>query len=332
MAVDIEGRNVLVTGGSGYVGKFVCYELESAGYNPIVVDSSDSRNLSNAFAGKTFNFDIADTSKIKKILCDYKVGSVIHLAASAYVGESVQNPNLYFQNNVRKGVEFLKSVIDSGVENFVFASTCSVYGNQDLGRPFSEGDAPAPTNPYAWTKLIFEQMLESYSQLNRVNYVILRFFNVSGANHELGIGEEHDPETHIVPRMVDSALKGEVLRIFGSDYPTRDGTALRDYVHVTDVAKAHVKSLEYMRKGGKSSHFNLGTGRGLTVLELTQALGELGLECNFSFEKRRDGDPASLFADVTKVESEMGWKAQNSSIIQILNSEIMWQTVKGSIS
>lgn len=251
---------------------------------------------------------------------------MLHFAAFAYVGESVTDPRKYFHNNIVSGIAFLDSVMKSSVRNFIFSSTCAVYGVPT--RPLiSEDHARAPVNPYGFSELAFEQALESYAQAYGLRYVSFRYFNAAGADESGEIGEIHDPEPHLIPAALGAiAGRRPPLEVFGNDYPTPDGTCIRDYVHVNDLAEAHVAGLDYLRRGGVSTAFNLGTGRGYSVKEVISTVERVtGRAVPHKIAARRPGDPAKLVADAGRAKKELGWEA-NRSLDQIVETAHRWHS------
>ena len=302
--------SVLVVGGAGYIGSHTARALRRARYNVIIYD-----NLCTGFERLAQGFelvkaDMADLAKLHQVLS--RVDAVMHFAAHAYVGESVVNPRKYFQNNVLSGVSLLNAVLDSKVRKFIFSSSCAVYGTP-AKVPISEDLPRVPVNPYGVTKLIFEQALEAYGPAYKLGYVCLRYFNAAGADESGTIGEMHSPETHLIPSAFE-AIRGKrpALEIFGDNYPTPDGTCVRDYIHVSDLAEAHVLALEYLAEG-KSQAVNLGTGRGHSVREILSTIKRVtGREVPSRVAPPRAGDPAELVADPTRAEKLLKWKAKRS--------------------
>lgn len=301
---------VLVIGGAGYIGSHAAHVLRRKGYDVIIYDnlSTGHRELADGF--ELVVADIADTANLAKVLqrCD----SVMHFAAYAYVGESVQNPKKYFHNNVTSGIALLDAVIDSRVRKFIFSSTCATYGNP-VKVPITESNPQQPINPYGMTKLAFENALAAYGRAYGLKYVTFRYFNAAGADENGTVGEKHDPETHLIPLIFDAAQgKRAALEIFGDDYPTADGTCIRDYIHVTDLAEAHVLGLEYLTKGD-SVAMNLGTGKGYSVKEVVGAAERItGHTVPTHIGPRRPGDPPELVADPSLAEKVLKWKAKYS--------------------
>jgi UDP-glucose-4-epimerase GalE len=318
---------ILVTGGAGYIGSHAARALRRSGYEVVLYD-----NLSTGFRRLTEGFelvegDIADEAKLRPVLA--RVDAVMHFAAHAYVGESVENPRKYFRNNVLGALSLLNSLLDAGIRRFVFSSTCAVYGIPEQ-IPITEQTPREPVNPYGASKLFFENALEAYSSAYGLRSVRLRYFNAAGADEGGEIGEIHDPETHLIPlALAASAANGPELQIYGSDYPTPDGTCLRDYVHVNDLADAHVRALQHLENGGDSLATNLGTGRGHSVLEVIQAAeSTTGRPVRRKIVPRRLGDPPILVADPAKAQSVLGWTAKRN-LADIVSSAWMWMQ-KGS--
>ena len=301
---------VLVVGGAGYIGSHAARVLQRRGYDVIIYD-----NLSTGYKQLAEGFelivgDIADKAKVASVLrrCD----AVMFFAAHAYVGESVENPKKYFHNNVLSAISLLNSVMESRVRRFIFSSTAAVYGNP-IQSPITESNPRQPVNPYGATKLAFENALEAYSTAYGLKYVSFRYFNAAGADDSGTIGEMHEPETHLVP-LIFQAIQGKraALSIFGDDYPTPDGTCVRDYIHVNDLADAHVLGLEYLAKSD-SIAMNLGTGKGHSVKEVVEAVEHVtGHTVPTQIGPRRAGDPAELVADPSLAERTLKWKAQRS--------------------
>jgi len=302
--------SVLVVGGAGYIGSHAAHALRRKGYDVMVYD-----NLSNGHArlAEGFEFirgDISETEKLVPLLrrCD----AVMHFAASAYVGESVANPRKYFHNNVASGLAFLNCVMDSRVRKFIFSSTAAVYGDKAKS-PISEDAPRQPVNPYGASKLAFEHALEAYGRAYGLRFVIFRYFNAAGADESGAVGELHNPETHLIP-IILQAIQGKraALEIFGDDYPTPDGTCIRDYIHVTDLAEAHVLGIEYLTKS-ESAAMNLGTGKGDSVREVVSAVERVTAHTvPTQVAPRRPGDPAELVADPSRAEKLLRWKARRS--------------------
>ncbi len=316
---------VLVVGGAGYIGSHAARVLQRKGYDVIIYDnlSTGYRDLAEGF--ELIVGDISDSAKLAPVLrrCD----SVMHFAAHAYVGESVQDPRKYFRNNVVGALALLDSVMDSRVRKFIFSSTCAVYGNP-VKVPITEGNPRQPVNPYGATKLAFENALDAYSGAYGLKYVAFRYFNAAGADELGGIGEKHEPETHLIP-LIFQAIQGKraALEIFGDDYPTRDGTCIRDYIHVTDLAEAHVLGLEYL-SGADSVAMNLGTGTGYSVHEVVAMVEQVtGHKVPTHIGVRRAGDPAELVADPSLAEKLLNWKARRS-LQQIVESAWKWAQSK----
>jgi len=301
---------VLVTGGAGYIGCHAARELRSRGYEAIVYDnlSTGHRFLANGF--ELVVGDIADSDKLKTVL--RRVEAVMHFAAHAYVGESVSNPRKYFQNNLVDALCLLNAAVDCGVKKFVFSSTCATYGIPQV-IPMTEKAARMPINPYGATKLAFENALEAYSHAYGLRFVSFRYFNAAGADESGEIGEVHEPETHLIPSAFE-AIRGEraELEIFGTDYPTPDGTCIRDYIHVNDLAEAHVLGIEYLERGD-SIALNLGTGQGNSVREVIAMIERVtGRRVPQRISPRREGDPPQLVADPSLVYKVLKWKARRS--------------------
>ncbi len=322
---DTLKRKILVTGGAGYIGSHTVKELVKRGYDVTVLDNLSNGNMTSLDGVKYIEGDIGDYDKVKKLLQSEEIDAVINFAALAYVGESVTNPRKYYDNNVVKGKAFLDAVVDSGVKKIVFSSSCATYGIPEKV-PISEDEKQRPVNPYGWTKLIFEQMMKDYDEAYGLRYISLRYFNAAGADADGSIGEMHDPETHVIPILLQNALGlRDGFSVFGTDYETRDGSCVRDYVHVADLADAHIRAIEYLFKKEKSDCFNLGTGEGITVLELVDAVQRVtGRELNVSMEGRRPGDPGILVADNTKAKSVLGWIPVHSSIENIIRTAWNW--------
>lgn len=313
---------VLVVGGAGYIGSHAARALRRAGYQVIIYD-----NLSTGFRRLVQGFeliegDISDQAKLHRVLP--RVDAVMHFAAHAYVGESVENPRKYFRNNCTDALILLNSCVDAGVRHFVFSSTCAVYGIPERV-PITEHNPREPVNPYGASKLFFENALEAYSRAYGLRSARLRYFNAAGADESGETGELHDPETHLIPlALLASTADGPELQVFGSDYPTPDGTCLRDYIHVTDLADAHVRALQHLEQGGDSLALNLGTGRGHSVLEVIDAAEEAtGQLVRRKIGPRRPGDPPILVADASKAHKLLGWAPQRD-LAAIANSAWKW--------
>lgn len=302
---------ILVVGGAGYIGSHAARALRRSGYDVVLYDnlSTGFRRLASGF--ELVEGDIADEARLRPVLA--RVDAVMHFAAHAYVGESVENPRKYFQNNVAAALRLLNSVLDAGIRRFVFSSTCAVYGIPGQ-TPITEQAAREPVSPYGASKLFFENALEGYGRAYGLRSVRLRYFNAAGADESGEVGELHEPETHLIPlALAACAGNGPVLQIFGSDYPTADGTCLRDYIHVNDLADAHVRALRYLEEGGDSLAVNLGTGRGHSVLEVVQAVeNATGRPVRRKVGPRRPGDPPVLVADPAKARKVLGWTARRS--------------------
>jgi UDP-arabinose 4-epimerase len=300
---------VLVIGGAGYIGSHACRALKSAGHQVIVFDNLSTGYESLAKGFELVRGDVLDASALTKALS--RVDAIMHFAARAYVGESVTNPRKYFRNNVEGGLSLLNMAVDAGVKKIIFSSTCAVYG-EPAKVPIEENTVRQPVNPYGVSKLFFEQALEAYDRAYEFRYASLRYFNAAGADDSGEIGELHDPETHLIPLALRAAAgQGPELQVFGSDYPTPDGTCVRDYIHVNDLATAHVNALEYLSEGKASFAVNLGTGTGASVQEVIHAVEKTtGKKVPHRTVPRRPGDPPALVANPGKAQALLNWKAQ----------------------
>jgi UDP-glucose-4-epimerase GalE len=312
---------VLVIGGAGYIGSHTARVLRRKGHEVVIYD-----NLSTGYAELATGFefiraDVADVAKLSPAL--QQVDAVMHFAAHAYVGESVSNPRKYFQNNVNAGLTLLDTMVDVGVKKFIFSSTCAVYGTP-AKVPIAEDVPRQPLNPYGATKLAFEFALEAYGRAYDIGWVSFRYFNAAGADEDGTIGELHEPETHLIPAALEAVSgKRSALDVFGVDYPTPDGTCIRDYIHVNDLAEAHVLGAEYLATGTPTS-LNLGTGRGSTVKEVLAMIEKVsGQRVPVRMAPRREGDPAELVADPRKAEKVLKWKAKRS-LEEIVRTAWKW--------
>ena len=302
---------VLVVGGAGYIGSHTARALRAAGHEVIIFDNLSTGFETLAAGFELINGDILDGAALARVLP--QTDAIMHFAARAYVGESVTNPKKYFHNNVEGGLSLLNAALDAGVKKIIFSSTCAVYG-EPAKVPIEETTPRQPVNPYGVSKLFFEQALESYDRAYEFRYASLRYFNAAGADESGEIGELHEPETHLIPLALRAAAgQGPELQVFGSDYPTPDGTCIRDYIHVTDLADAHVKALDHLAAGKPSFAANVGTGRGDSVQEVLAMIeGVTGNKVPRRVVARRPGDPPALVADPRKAQELLHWKASRS--------------------
>ena len=317
---------VLVCGGAGYIGSHTVYQLVRSGEKVVIVDNLQTghRGAINK-AAKFYEGDIRNAAILDKIFSENKIESVIHFAANSLVGESVKKPLLYFNNNVYGMQILLESMVRHGVGEIVFSSTAATYGEPEK-IPIEEKDRTAPTNPYGESKLIMEKMIKWVSCANGIKFVSLRYFNAAGAVESGEIGEDHNPETHLIPLILKVPLgKREQITIFGVDYPTPDGTCLRDYIHVLDLADAHILALKYLRAGGESNIFNLGNGRGFSVKEIIVAAEKVtGQKIKTEIGARRAGDPAQLIASSEKAKKILKWTPKFTNVEKIIETAWTW--------
>ena len=317
---------ILVCGGAGYIGSHAVHALVEKGEQVVIVDNLQTGHRGALNPAATFyEGDIRDAAVLDKIFTENKIEAVIHFAANSLVGESVEKPLLYFNNNVCGMQVLLEAMVRYGVDKIVFSSTAAVYG-EPKRVPIHEDDETHPTNPYGETKLTMEKMMKWVSRANGVRYVSLRYFNAAGALPDGSIGEDHATETHLIPLILQVPLgKRGHITVFGGDYPTPDGTCLRDYIHVVDLADAHVRALDYLRSGGESNIFNLGSGRGFSVKEMIAAAQKAtGRSIKVELGARRAGDPAQLIASSEKARTVLGWNPQFTDVEQIIGTAWVW--------
>jgi UDP-glucose 4-epimerase len=315
---------ILVTGGAGYIGSVTVDHLLSHGEKVVVLDNL-VRGHREALDSEVpfYQGDVGDQALLAQISREHELESCIHFAAFAYVGESVLEPRLYFENNVQKAIALIGSLLQVGVRRFVFSSSCATYGEPEI-LPIKEDSRQWPTSPYGWSKLILEQLLASYDAAYDLRFVALRYFNAAGATQIRG--EDHDPETHLIANILQfaSGLRSEVA-VFGDTYPTPDGTAIRDYIHVSDLAVAHRLALEYLRRGGRSDFLNLGSGRGYSVLEVIECARQVtGKPIRTRIEAARPGDSSQLVAEAEKAQNLLGWFPRQSDLPTIVQSAWEW--------
>jgi UDP-arabinose 4-epimerase len=321
--------HILVTGGAGYIGSHTCKVLAEAGYVPITYDNLSTGNRWSIKWGPLVEGDLADGVLLRKVIRKYSVSAVIHFAANAYVGESFVNPRKYFENNVSNTLHLLGAMLDKGINHIVFSSTCATYGIPDR-IPISENETQQPINPYGESKLFIEGVLRWYADAYDLNWMALRYFNAAGADLEGEIGEHHDPETHLIPLIIQSAMGcRHELEIYGMNHPTHDGTPIRDYTHVMDLAEAHVLALEYLTKGGGSGALNLGTGNGYSVMEVISAVKRIsGFYIPFRPVQKRPGDAPVLVADASLARQTIGWIPKCIDIHEIVETAWKWHKEK----
>ena len=316
---------ILVTGGAGYIGSHTVRALVGAGHEPIVVDNLD-RGHKGALAENVpfYQMNITDPN-MEQFLRDQGVEGIMHFAAHSQVGESMVESSIYYDNNVVGSYQLIEAARKAGVKYFVFSSTAATYGEPEMV-PITEDAKLAPTNVYGRTKLMIEQMLRDYSDIYGQKFVALRYFNAAGADPSGEIGEDHLPETHLIPIILEAALgKREFVTIFGEDYDTEDGTCVRDYIHVADLASAHILAMEYLANGGESDVFNLGTGNGFSVQQIIDATKAVtGIDFAVKKGTRRAGDPGTLVASSEKIQNKLGWKPIHSDVKTIIEDAWRW--------
>lgn len=316
---------ILVTGGAGYIGAHACKALAKAGYKPITYDNLVYGHPEAVRWGPLENGDICDREELERVMQKYHPSAVMHFAAYAYVGESVQHPAKYYRNNVAGTLSLLESMKRCSIDKIIFSSTCATYG-MPAQIPITEQHPQNPINPYGRSKLIIEWILQDFAAAYGLKFVSLRYFNAAGADPDAEIGEDHHPETHLIPLVLDVALgHSDRVEIFGTDYDTPDGTCIRDYIHVSDLADAHVLALEYLDKGGKSDVFNLGNGNGFSVREvITTAMKITGFNIRCLESERRPGDPSVLIGSSEKIRNNLGWKPSYNSLDTIIDTAWQW--------
>lgn len=322
---------VLVTGGAGYIGSHTCKALAARGYEPIVYDNLSQGHRWAVRWGPLVVGDLADGVLVRDTLSRYRVEGVVHFAAHAYVGESVREPRKYFANNLTNSLGLMDAMLVAGVERLVFSSTCATYGIP-CSLPITEDHLQEPINPYGASKLFVEKALRWYAEAYALRYISLRYFNAAGADPEGEIGESHDPETHLIPLAI-AAAQGSIphVEIFGTDYDTPDGTAIRDYIHVSDLAQAHVAAVDSLVEGGPSDTFNLGRGHGDTIWEVIAAVEEVsGRRVPVVKGPRRRGDPAVLVASPARARQRLGWTPRLSDTRVIVETAWRWHERAGS--
>lgn len=323
----IEGEmKVLVVGGAGYIGSHCVRQLVAAGHQPVVLDNLVFGHRSAVSSNIPFyEADLGDQATVARILREESIELVMHFAAFAFVGESVVEPRKYYENNFVATLRLLEAMLDNGVKKFVFSSTCATYGEPDT-LPIVETLPQAPINPYGQTKLDVENCLKAFAHAYGLSFAAFRYFNAAGAAEDGTIGEDHEPETHLIPLVIDAATgRRENIKIFGTDYDTPDGTCLRDYVHVDDLSRAHIAAFEKLETPGVGLFYNLGTGSPNSVREIIDAVESVtGLKVPVVEDARRPGDPPALYADSSKAQSELSWEIKFTEVRDIIETAWRW--------
>ena len=315
---------MLVTGGAGYIGSHAAKRLQRAGYRVVVFDNLVAGHRAAAKFGELVEGDISDTAAVREALRRHEVFAVMHFAAFLDVGESVREPAKYYRNNVGGALSVLEAMAAESVKHVVFSSTCATYG-EPIETPIAETHPQNPINSYGESKLAVERALPHFATAHGLRYVALRYFNASGADPDGEIGEDHSPEIHVIPRAIEAATGGRGLQVFGDDYPTPDGTCLRDYIHVTDLADAHLKALESIAGGGPSTAYNLGTGHPHSVREVIDTVARVtGRAVPWTLAPRRPGDPAALYAAADKAQAELKWVPKFGDLETIVRTAWDW--------
>ncbi|MBT4594580.1 UDP-glucose 4-epimerase GalE [bacterium] len=320
-------KAILVTGGAGYIGSHTAYALAQNGYHPVIIDKLVYNQPVNLPWATFVKADIGDKEALHKIFSSHKIEAVMHFAAHLDVGRSVREPAEFYHNNVVNTHTLLESMREHKVNKIIFSSSCTVYGIPEY-LPLDEQHKKGPISPYGHTKQIIEDMLEDYKVAYDLSYVSLRYFNAAGGLPEQGLGEFHDPEVHLIPLVIRALRNDLPFNIFGNDYATADGTCVRDYVHVMDLAQGHLLALKYLEAGRKSDAFNLGTGTGLSIQQVISAAEKLiGKKLEINFKDRRPGDAARLVANSAKARSVLRWKPHHSSITEIIRNALDWENI-----
>jgi UDP-glucose 4-epimerase len=320
---------ILIVGGAGYIGAHINKQLYINGYETLVFDNLSYGHHDFVKWGTLERGDLANIEEIRRIFKKYSITAVMHFAAFTYVGESVEDPEKYYKNNVCNTINLLQVMLEFNVKKLVFSSTCATYGDP-VEIPITEEHPQNPISPYGRGKLMVENIMADYSLAYDLKYVSLRYFNAAGADPDSEIGELHDPETHLIPLILDAASgKRENIKIFGTNYNTPDGTCVRDYIHVTDLADAHLKALQYLEKGGKSDYFNLGNGNGFSVLEVIDMARKVTeKEINAVEDEKRPGDPPILVGSSNKIRKILKWKPEYADLSDIIQTSWMWHEKK----
>ena len=316
---------ILIVGGAGYIGSHVNKALNEEGYETVILDNLSYGHEESIKWGTFCNCDLNNIDDVDEVFNKYDITAVMHFSSFIDVGESVRNPEKYYHNNVLNTMNLIHVMLKQDVKKFIFSSTCATYGvPQKI--PLVEDHPQNPINPYGWTKLMVERILKDYDKAYGLKSVILRYFNASGADKSGEIGEWHNPETHLIPLILDAAMgKREDIKIFGTDYDTPDGTCIRDYIHVTDLADAHILSLKYLEQNNKSNQFNLGNGQGFSVREVIESVKRVtGKDFKVTASERREGDPAILIGSSKKAKEVLGWNPQYTDIDQIVETAWNW--------
>lgn len=318
---------ILVTGGAGYIGSHTVAELLAQGKEVVVIDNLQTGHKDALLGGKLYEGDLRDKELLAKLFAENEIEAVIHFAANSLVGESMKDPVKYYDNNVYGTLCLLEAMDQANVRKIVFSSTAATYGEPEKV-PIEESDPTHPTNVYGETKLTMERMMAWFDQVLGIKYVALRYFNAAGAHASGKIGEDHEPETHLIPLILQAALgQRDSIKIFGDDYNTPDGTCIRDYIHVSDLADAHLRAVQYLIAGGDSDVFNLGNGQGFSVKEMIEAVREVtGRDFPVQTTPRRAGDPAVLIASSNKAKTVLGWKPSRDNLHDIIGSAWNWHS------
>jgi UDP-glucose 4-epimerase len=318
-------KQVLVTGGAGYVGSHTIIELIKEGYYPVVIDNLSTGHKKAVLGGTFYEVDLSDTKALSEIFKKHKISAVLHFSALCYVGESVVNPHKYFKNNISNTLNILDAMLENNVKNLVLSSTAATYGIPTT-IPIDESHPQNPCNPYGLSMLFMEQIIAPYEKAYGIKHTYLRYFNAAGSDPENRIGEDHYPETHIIPLLIQVAMGAKKqFTILGNDYDTPDGTCIRDYVHVTDIAKAHVMSLKLLEEEGKSNVFNLGSSVGYSVMDIISKVKKItGKDIPTELSNRREGDPAILVSSSQKAKAVLAWEPQYN-IEDIIQTTWNWR-------
>ena len=317
-------EKILVTGGAGYIGSHACYQLAAQGFEPVVFDNLSTGHREFVKWGPLEIGNLNDIGCLVRVMKNHRIAGVIHFAAKAYVGESVGDPLKYYTNNVQGTISLLHAMQLCDIDKIVFSSTCATYGIPPDVAKIDEKLDQRPINPYGFTKLTIERLLADLNKAGKIRYIALRYFNAAGACEFADIGERHEPETHLIPLAIRSHFDPDfTLDIFGDDFETPDGTAIRDYIHVDDLASAHVNALRLLEAGNKSDAYNLGTGVGTSVLEIVGALESYGLSPKYLMKGRRPGDPGYLVADNSKALLDLNWRPIRG-LEKMISSAVNW--------